>query len=167
MRKLVVLAMALMLIATQRVLAQAAPARAEAARTMQASLRDDGCSGCRVWVSGPESRTVHVLDMEALTKSNDYKQRPTYWYNVGFSEVIYYSSPGVVYARHSNRPVTPAPQAPSSPSPRKSTPATEPSGNGAAWEACIRRVTRREAAAGATVNSSAMTATIECAPLLP
>jgi hypothetical protein len=68
---------------------------------MEDALRREGCSSCAVRVSGPESRTVEILDPKATHTDNDYRGRPIFWYNAGFRTVIYFSAPGVVYARHS------------------------------------------------------------------
>lgn len=80
--------------------AQSAGDRAVIAANMQSEFRSEGCSGCRVWVSGPENRKVEILDTEAERTPNDYDGRPMFWYNAGFRTVIYYSRPGVVYAKH-------------------------------------------------------------------
>jgi uncharacterized protein YecT (DUF1311 family) len=41
-----------------------------------------------------------TLDPEAPSTSNDYSGSPTLWYSLGFTEVIYYSAPGRIYAHH-------------------------------------------------------------------
>jgi hypothetical protein len=75
--------------------------RAQAAEQQEEALRSGGCSGCKVWVSGEASRTLHVLDPEASSIESDYSGTPVFWYSIGFTKVIYYSRPGVVYAVHS------------------------------------------------------------------
>ena len=79
---------------------QAGRDRARLAASFQQSFREEGCAACRTWVSGPDNTTVKILDPEATTTPNDYNGRPVFWYNAGFTKVIYYSAPGVVYAQH-------------------------------------------------------------------
>jgi hypothetical protein len=83
--------------------AQNARVRARLAAQHQSALQEDGCSGCRVWVSGPDNTTLHIRDPEATTTPNDYNGYPVLWCDssVGFRRVIYYSSRDRVYARHS------------------------------------------------------------------
>jgi hypothetical protein len=80
---------------------QAGRDRAAAAAQHQAALRDEGCSGCKVWVSGVDNTSLYILDPEARTTPNDYNGYPVAWCNNGFRRVTYYSAQGVVYAAHS------------------------------------------------------------------
>jgi hypothetical protein len=70
--------------------------RARAAEQQEEALRSEGCSDCKVWVSGVGNRTLHVLDPEASSIDSDYSGTPVFWYSIGFTKVIYYSQPGVV-----------------------------------------------------------------------
>lgn len=88
---------------TQAVHAQSdgASNRAQMAANLQSALQDEGCSSCRVWVSGQANTSLNVLDPEAPYTANDYKGYPYAWCNSGFKRVTYYSGKGVVYASHS------------------------------------------------------------------
>jgi hypothetical protein len=91
-----------LLIAGSQLEAQSAKARARAAREHQSALREEGCGGCRVWVTGKDSTVLRILDPEATSTPNDYKGYPALWCDkmFGFREVVYYSSRGRVYAQH-------------------------------------------------------------------
>jgi hypothetical protein len=92
-----------LLVVARNVEAQSATTRAEMARLHQAALRSEGCSSCKVWVSGDNNTVVHILDTQAQTVPNDYKGYPLFWCrgNIGFKRVIFYFAPGRVYAQHS------------------------------------------------------------------
>jgi hypothetical protein len=53
-------------------LSQSSSARAEAAQRQEEALRNDGCAGCRAWVSGADNTTIHILDLQAATTPNDW-----------------------------------------------------------------------------------------------
>lgn len=88
---------------SQQGVSAASRQRSQVAAQHQRGLRDDGCARCRVWVGGVDNTTVYILDPEATTAPNDYRGRPVSWYDAGFMRVVYYSSPGVVYASHQLR----------------------------------------------------------------
>jgi hypothetical protein len=75
---------------------KAARGRANAAAQQQKALRAEGCGTCRVWVTGRESDSLHILDPEAATTANDYKSYPTFWCSAGFKSVTYYSRAALV-----------------------------------------------------------------------
>jgi hypothetical protein len=91
-----------LLVAPGDLIAQRSPAkeRARAAANQQAALREDGCGACRVWVSGPDNSSLHILDPEARTTPNDYRGYPTLWCSFGFRTVTYYTRRNAVYVQH-------------------------------------------------------------------
>jgi hypothetical protein len=80
--------------------AQTPADRKRLADATQASLRTAGCRKCRAWVTGSGNTTIHILDLNAAKRKNDYRKRPTSYFNAGFTRVVYYRKRGVVYARH-------------------------------------------------------------------
>lgn len=90
----------------QTATAQTAADRASAASILLRELKIEGCRSCRVRVSGQDNTILEVIDPEATRRSNDYRGEPTFWYQLGFYDVIYYSGPGTVYAAHSRRQKT-------------------------------------------------------------
>ena len=74
--------------------------RARLAANHESALQNEGCGACKVWVGGPDNTALYVLDPTAPNGDNDYLGLPVFWFNAGFTKVIYYSAPGEEYARH-------------------------------------------------------------------
>jgi hypothetical protein len=74
--------------------------RIQLAARHQQTMRAEGCADCTVWVSGSGNRTLNIIDPQAPAGNNDYLSAPILWFGAGFTEVIYYSKRGKVYAKH-------------------------------------------------------------------
>ena len=100
----------------QELLGQSASERASFAALIQRSLVSEGCTRCRVRVSGLNNTVIEVVDPQVRTTPNDYHMRPTAYYNAGFRTVIYYDGEQRVYAQHRLDSVSPvrSSQAPAS-----------------------------------------------------
>jgi hypothetical protein len=96
----------------QELLGQSASERASFGALIQRSLVSEGCTRCRVRVSGLNNTVIEVVDPQLRTTPNDYHMRPTAYYNAGFRTVIYYDGEQRVYAQHTLDAAAPATSSP-------------------------------------------------------